>query len=176
MAKQWVLVAGFVGSLTVGAVVLAEFGPQAARVEIGAPAPDFEAVDLATGDSISLHRKYHGAVTLVNIWATWCAPCREELPAISQGYERYRSKDFQVVAIDYGDEDESTVESFWSGLRLVPQPYLDPDLKAATAYGVGLKSTGLPVSVLIDRQGKVAAYEPYPLTSDFIDQALSKIL
>ena len=54
-------------------------------------APDFRAVDLATGDSVSLRERYRGKVTLVNIWATWCVPCRVEMPAMEQLYDCARA-------------------------------------------------------------------------------------
>ena len=53
---------------------------------------------------------------------------------------------------------------------------LDPDGHVANAYGVALRSTGLPVSVLVARDGTVSSYEPFPLTKDFLDTALAKVL
>jgi hypothetical protein len=61
-------------------------------------------------------------------------------------------------------------------MNLEPPPVLDPYGKGSDAYGVTLKSSGIPVSVLVDRDGTVSGYEPFPLTKDYLDPALKKIL
>jgi cytochrome c biogenesis protein CcmG, thiol:disulfide interchange protein DsbE len=78
MSKPWVLVGLVVTGLAVGAGLLTRYGPDVRQVAVGTAAPDFSAIDLATGDSVTLREHYHGAVTLVNVWATWCEPCRIE--------------------------------------------------------------------------------------------------
>ena len=87
MSKQWIMVGMVVAGLVVGGIALAKLGPDIDRVEVGAKAPDFRAIDLATGDSVSFREHYEGAVTLVNIWATWCLPCRVEMPAMERVYQ-----------------------------------------------------------------------------------------
>src|SRR5437867_9224820 len=67
MSKQWLFVGAIVGGLALGATVLTKVGSEVKRVEVGAPAPDFHAIDLATGDSVSLRERYRGTVTLVNV-------------------------------------------------------------------------------------------------------------
>lgn len=116
-----------------------------------------------------------GRPLLVTFWATWCAPCRDELPLIRDEYVAHRNQGFAVVAIDLGDESPDTVKKFWTSMKLRPAPVLDPEGKAADAYGVSL-STGLPVSVLVAKDGRVSSYEPYPLTADYLDPALAKII
>ena len=73
--------------MVAGAVALVKISPDSYGVAVGKQAPDFRVVDLATGDSVSLRERYAGQVTLVNIWATWCGPCRDEMPAMEQAYE-----------------------------------------------------------------------------------------
>ena len=107
---------------------------------------------------------------------TWCVPCRDELPLIRDEYQAHRAQDLQVVAIDFGDESADTVRHFWQSMNLVPAPVLDPTGSASNAYGVALSSSGLPVSVLVARDGIVSSYEPFPLTREFLDPALQKIL
>jgi peroxiredoxin len=76
------------------------------RVEIGSLAPDFGAVDLA-GDSVRL-RDLRGEVTFLNVWATWCEPCREEIPALQALQERHSGQGFEVVgvSIDFAGQRE----------------------------------------------------------------------
>jgi cytochrome c-type biogenesis protein len=143
-------------------------------VQVGKPAPDFTLTDI-DGHRVSLSQ-LKGKPVLVTFWATWCVPCRDELPLIRDEYLAHRAEGFSVVAIDYGDESTSTIRKFWTGLNLQPAPFLDANAGAANAYGVALTSTGLPVSVLVARDGIVSSYEPFPLTKDFLDTALAKVL
>jgi len=143
-------------------------------VQVGKPAPAFTLTDI-DGHRVSLSQ-LKGKPVLISFWATWCVPCREELPLIRDEYLAHRADGLEVVAIDWGDESADTVRRFWSSLKLQPAPFLDPDARAATAYGVTLSSTGLPVSVLVARDGTVSSFEPFPLTKEFLDPALQKIL
>src|SRR5438270_8471062 len=143
-------------------------------VQVGKPAPSFTVTDI-DGRRVSLSQ-LRGKPVLINFWATWCVPCRDELPLIRDEYLAHHTEGLEVVAIDWGDESADTVRRFWTGLKLQPAPYLDPDGRAATAYGVTLSSTGLPVSILVARDGTVSSYEPFPLTKEFLDPALTKIL
>src|SRR5437763_15218343 len=143
-------------------------------VQVGKPAPGFTLTDLS-GHTISL-AALKGHPVLISFWATWCVPCRDELPLIRDEYLAHRTEGLEVVAINWGDESAGTVRSFWKRLSLQPAPVLDPDGSASRAYGVTLSSTGLPVSVLVARDGTVSSYEPFPLTREFLDPALQKIL
>ena len=143
-------------------------------VQVGKPAPDFELTNV-DGQTVSL-AGLKGQPVLVSFWATWCVPCREELPLIRDEYLAHRQQGLAVVAIDFGDESKDTIKNFWTSMKLQPPPVLDPEGKASNAYGVTLGSSGLPVSVLIARDGTVSSYEPYPLTRDYLDPALAKIM
>jgi cytochrome c-type biogenesis protein len=143
-------------------------------VQVGKAAPDFALKDV-DGNSVSLSA-LRGKPVLISFWATWCVPCRDELPLIRDEYLAHRAQGLAVVAIDFGDESAATVRRFWQSMNLDPPPVLDPSGTASTAYGVALSSTGLPVSVLVARDGTVSSYEPFPLTKDFLDPALQKIL
>jgi peroxiredoxin len=95
---------------------------------------------------------------------------------IRDEYLAHRAQGFTVIAINFGDESSDTVRKFWSSYSLQPAPFLDPDGSVASSYGVALNNTGLPVSVLVARDGIISSYEPFPLTKDFIDTALAKVL
>jgi peroxiredoxin len=151
MTKQWILVGAIAGSLAAGAVLLAEFGPRAERIEIGAPAPDFKAVDLATGDSISLRHRYRGDVTLVNIWATWCAPCRVEMPAMEKLYLDLAPQGFKIAAVSIDEGPPGDVITFGQKLGLSFDLLQDRSTKIQRIY----QTTGVPESFLLNRQGIV---------------------
>jgi thiol-disulfide isomerase/thioredoxin len=86
MSKQWILVGIVVAGLVAGGAFLAKSGSRIDQVAVGSRAPNFRAIDLATSDSVAFRERYRGSVTLVNIWATWCIPCRVEMPAMERVY------------------------------------------------------------------------------------------
>ena len=94
MSKQWIFVALVVAGAAVGVTIMTRVGSEVAPVQLGAVAPEFHAIDLATGDSVSLHERYRGKVTLVNIWATWCVPCKVEMPAMERLYDSLAPRGF----------------------------------------------------------------------------------
>jgi cytochrome c biogenesis protein CcdA/peroxiredoxin len=143
-------------------------------VQVGKLAPSFALTDV-DGHRASLS-ELKGKPLLINFWATWCVPCRDELPLIRDEYLAHRAEGLSVIAINFGDESADTVRKFWKSYNLQPAPFLDPDGSVANAYGVALNNTGLPVSILVARDGTVSSYEPFPLTRDYLDPALQKIL
>jgi len=143
-------------------------------VKVGEAAPDFTLNNL-DGRYVSLSG-LKGKPVLISFWATWCVPCRDELPLIRDEYLAHRAQGLEVVAINFGNESPDTIRRFWTSMNLQPPAVLDPYGKASDAYGVALKSSGIPVSVLVARDGTVSSYEPFPLTRDFLDPALQKIL
>jgi len=148
--------------------------PLAAPLKPGQPAPAFSLTDI-DGRHVSL-TDLRGKAVLMTFWATWCIPCREELPAISAAYLAHRSEGFMVIAVNYGEESPDTIRKFWTQFGLQPAPFPDPDGKVSDAYGVGLKTTGLPVSVFLSRDGKVSSYVPFPLDAEFLRSHVKDIL
>lgn len=151
MSKQWILVGVIVGGLAAGAGLLAEFGSPEARVEIGARAPDFRAVDLATGDSVSLRQHYRGAVTLVNVWATWCEPCKIEMPAMEKLYLSMAPQGFKIAAVSIDEGEPDDVRAFGDSLGLSFDLLQDRSTKVQRIY----QTTGVPESFLLNRQGLI---------------------
>ncbi|HYY46482.1 MAG TPA: cytochrome c biogenesis protein/redoxin [Candidatus Angelobacter sp.] len=143
-------------------------------VQVGKPAPDFTLTDV-DGNTVAMSQ-LKGKPVLITFWATWCVPCRDELPLIRDAYLAHRNEGLAVVAIDFGNESRDTIRSFWKSMNLQPAPVLDPNGKASDAYGVALNTSGLPVSVLVARDGSVSSFQPFPLTRDYLDPALAKIL
>lgn len=151
MSKQWIFVGLIVAGVAAGATILTQVGSEVAPVQVGATAPDFHAVDLATGDSVSLYERYRGKVTLVNIWATWCVPCRIEMPAMEQLYTRLAPRGFAIaaVSIDEGGPDE--VRAFGQELKLSFDLLQDRSSRIQQLY----QTTGVPESFLLDRRGVI---------------------
>lgn len=149
MSKQWILVGAVVGSLVIGGAALAKFGRDVGRLEVGSKAPEFRAIDLATGDSVSLHERYRGSVTLVNVWATWCAPCRVEMPSMEQAYQALAPYGFKIAAVSIDEGDPEAVRAFGQELGLSFDLLQDRSTKVVETY----QTTGVPESFLLDRNG-----------------------
>jgi cytochrome c biogenesis protein CcmG/thiol:disulfide interchange protein DsbE len=151
MSKQWMVVAIVGAGLLAGAVALAKYGPDVQRVEVGARAPDFRAVDLATGDSVSLREHYRGAVTLVNVWATWCVPCRVEMPAMEKLYQSLAPRGFRIAAVSIDEGSPEDVQAFGRELGLSFDILQDRSTKVQQIY----QTTGVPESFLLNREGVI---------------------
>lgn len=151
MSKQWLFVGAIVGGLALGATVLTKVGSEVKRVEVGAPAPDFHAIDLATGDSVSLRERYRGTVTLVNVWATWCVPCRVEMPAMEKLYQSLAPQGFRIAAVSIDEGDPDDVRAFGSELGLSFDLLQDRSTKVQQIY----QTTGVPESFLLNRDGVI---------------------
>lgn len=149
MSKEWGMVVVVLVALGVGAGALVRFGPEIQRVEVGARAPDFRLADLRTGDSISLRSHYRGSVTLVNIWATWCVPCRVEMPAMQQLYDSLSSHGFRIAAVSVDEGPPIRVRQFAKELGLTFDLLQDRSMRIQTVY----QTTGVPESFLLDRDG-----------------------
>jgi cytochrome c biogenesis protein CcmG/thiol:disulfide interchange protein DsbE len=151
MSKQWIMVGMVVAGLVVGGIALAKLGPDIDRVEVGAKAPDFRAIDLATGDSVSFREHYEGAVTLVNIWATWCLPCRVEMPAMERVYQELAPRGFKIAAVSIDEGSPDDVRAFGQELELSFDLLQD----RSTAVQQIFQTTGVPESFLINKDGVI---------------------
>lgn len=117
-------------------------------VQVAYRAPDLVLMDLQ-GSRRSLTDQ-RGMVILVNLWATWCPPCREEMPVLQEYYEEHRSDGFEVVAINSG-ESQVVVSAFAVSYGLNFEVWLDQEFQAERAFG----AISLPSSYLLDRKGIV---------------------
>jgi thiol-disulfide isomerase/thioredoxin len=113
------------------------------------PLPEFSFVD-ATGVERSL-KDWEGRVVLLNLWATWCAPCRKEMPALDRLQQALGSDRFEVVAlsVDRGGIEKSKAFFDEIGVKAL-KLYVDPSTRATSK----LKAVGLPTTLLIDEQGR----------------------
>ncbi len=138
----------------------------------GLRAPDVTLQEVRTGEEISLSQ-YLGRPVLVNFWATWCGPCRLEMPHLQAAYEAYQDEGFVVLAIDTKfDEEPPVVLAFLDELGLT-----FPVVKDVTG-DVEIKKynvIGLPTSVFIDRHGVIQYVHRGPMTKEFIEEKLKII-
>ena len=115
---------------------------------VGSPAPEIVLKDLQ-GQEVKLS-DLRGKIVLLNFWATWCKPCKEEMPAMQASYDKLRDQGFVVLAVNELEDTNKVIEH----IRTHGHTFLvvmDHDNRVANRYGV----VGLPASFLIDRQGIV---------------------
>jgi peroxiredoxin len=113
-------------------------------------AKDFTLTDV-NGKTHRLH-DYRGKVVLINFWATWCPPCRREIPAMQRMWDKLKSDDFVLLAVDMG-EDEETVFGFTfaTGVEITFPVLLDLDGAITESWSV----IGMPTSFVMDRNGRI---------------------
>lgn len=137
-------------------LVLSNSAPKTASVDpgiaqVGKRAPGFRSWNLS-GGQVSLD-EFKGKPVLLTFWATWCTACQEELPALQQIQDRYRSSGLTVLAVDYRETDTARMSRFLAGLHVDMEAVVDPQGAIAGAFGVDL---GLPVNVWLDRNHVVS--------------------
>lgn len=148
---QWTLIGGF---LVVVAVVLFGathlFGEGA--VVAGSRAPDFQAVTLDTTPRTVSLDQYRGQVVLLNIWATYCVPCRVEMPSIENLQQTMANRGLHIVAVSIDDPTKTqAIRNFVKHYGLTFQVLHDPDGRIAKTY----QTTGVPETFVIGRDGVI---------------------
>ena len=123
--------------------------PRIKRAETPRPLPELNFVD-GTGARRSL-ADFRGRVILLNVWATWCLPCREEMPALDRLQTALGGPDFEVVPLSIDRGGVSAVRSFYGELELrTLRIYVDASGEALTKLG----AVGIPLTLLVDRDGR----------------------
>ena len=157
--QQWTLIAGVVMTAVFGVALAIKLRPQLDLLEIGSKAPAFEATNLRTERRVTLE-DYRGKVVLVNIWATWCPPCRAEMPSMERLHRKFAGTDFRIAAVSvdgdafYPDKEQTTpaqVLAFADGLDLTFDVLHDPSGVIRRAYDI----YGVPESFVVDRDGVI---------------------
>jgi len=115
-----------------------------------APALKLKDLDGKTHDLAQLR----GKVVLINFWATWCPPCRREMPSMERLAQAFKGRPLVVLAVDVG-EDADTIEAFTSQLDTVPTFPILLDTRSRSMQS--WKVAGLPTTFLVDRQGRIVA-------------------
>jgi len=133
------------------------------------PAPGLNLHDL-NGQPVSL-ADHLGQVVLVNNWATWCPPCRQEMPILEAYFRDHNHQGFTIVAIDAGDPSE-TVSEFISEYEMSFPVWVDPSSSALNSF----RNNYLPSSYLIDREGQVIMVWSGAVTRASLEQNITPLL
>jgi thiol-disulfide isomerase/thioredoxin len=138
------------GGLLHAQLPVPELNHQLTQLATPVAAPDFTLGDM-DGESYSLS-DYRGKVVMVNFWATWCPPCRRELPSMEALYQAFRDEPFTVLAINQWESPDH-VFAYMGQLEVFPGFPILFDRDSAVSQTFGIK--GLPTTVLIDKRGRV---------------------
>ena len=136
----------------------------------GDPIPTTELPVLNSEDTGSV-ADYRGKWVLVNVWASWCAPCRDEAPDIERFYRRYRGDNFEVLGIDTQDSSASAQEFVDEFGLTYPQLH-----DGSGDYAEELKTTGVPENFLVDPDGNVALAVRGPVTAELLEQQVKPLI
>lgn len=142
--------------------VASKGGKGAMSVGEPVPAPTLTTLDESGQKSLA---DYKGKWVLVNVWASWCNPCRDESPALQDFYERYKDKNFTVLGVDSQD----TIED--AGKFVAEFGLTYPHVHDGSGdYADELGTTGVPESFLVDPDGNLVLPRPGPVTTDYLEQ------
>lgn len=115
-------------------------------IAIGNRAPDFQ-LPTMDGKTVKLS-DYRGKPVLLNFWATWCGPCRYEVPFLEQINDTYTSQGLVMLAVDIG-ENATTIQNFMTSLNVSLPVLMDANSAVSKKYGL----TGIPTTLLLDKDG-----------------------
>ncbi len=149
--QQWSVVLGVVLLLAVTLAAATHFlGDELFPVEVGSKAPPIDAQTIDGTKRTKTLADYKGKIVLVNLWATWCAPCRDEMPSMEKLYKEFGPQGLEIVAVSVDNPGtEETIRTFAKELGLTFEILHDPAKEVARRYQV----TGYPESFVIGREG-----------------------
>ena len=174
MRKQWTLVIVIVLGLGIGAWALTRYGNRSQPPEVGNMAPNFRALNLRTGDTVSLGKTYKGQVVLVNIWGTFCVPCRAEMPAMEKLYRELGPRGFRIAAVSVDEGDTRDVLKFADEFKLTFDILHDGDGSVQRAF----ETTMFPESFLVNQAGVIVkkAIGEHPWSSESNRRLVAELL
>jgi peroxiredoxin len=149
--QQWTLITGVVMTAVFGIALAIKLRPQLNLIEVGSTAPDFKAVELPNGRPKTIE-DYRGKVVLLNIWATWCPPCKVEMPSMERLHRKLaQNHEFELVAVSVDEQDSGVVNTFVKEMGLTFTILHNQDGTIREIY----QTTGVPESFVIDRDGVI---------------------
>lgn len=140
-----------------------------APAQIGQPLGNFTLQNL-DGTPVSI-ADYSGRMVLINAWATWCPPCRAEMPALNDYYQAHKSQGFVILAINAGDA-QSQAAAFAQQFGLAFPVLLDPDTRLLDSLGIH----SFPTSILLGRDGRVKAIHIGMFSPEELDTEVTPLL
>jgi len=145
-----------------------------APVPAGDLASDFKLEDAFSGETVSL-AALKGKVVFLNVWATWCGPCREEMPSMETLFDELKTnKDFVMLAVSQDTKGKSVVVPYVQKNGYHFKILLDPENKVGDSYGV----SGVPETFIIDRKGRIVAHHmgAFDWSRPDVKEALQQLL
>jgi len=147
---QWIAVGGVLAAVAAVLGAALAMSGDLAPVSVGNQAPAFRAVKIAGGDSVGLDH-FAGEVMLLNIWATWCAPCEQEMPSIQRLYQEMSPEGLKIVSVSIDDDQPQAVSQWLADRKLTFEVFQDRSHAIERIY----QTTGVPESFVIDRHGVI---------------------
>ncbi|HXF99728.1 MAG TPA: TlpA disulfide reductase family protein [Bacteroidota bacterium] len=142
----------------------------ASLVALAQPAPNFK-LKAQDGSTVEL-AKLRGKVVVVNFWATWCGPCRREIPGFMEVYKQYKSKGLEIVGVSLDQEGWDVVKPYLERMP-INYPVVIGDGALADAYG-GIDA--IPATFIIDRKGNIARKHVGYMNKDQFEQLVKQLL
>lgn len=139
-------------------------------IQTNFPAPELTLTDIQGG--VRSLSDYRGQVVLVNLWATWCPPCKAEMPTLQAYHDKYRDEGFIVIAVNDGDPTSDVIQ-FVEEFQLTFPVWLDPTYVATEQ---AFKTMNLPSSFVIDRKGIVRLRWVGEINSKMLEKYVTPII
>ena len=141
-----------------------------AKIAVGDPVPD-RVLPVLGGSGHGSIADYRGRWVLVNLWASWCIPCRQEAPELDRFARRYRKRDVSVLGINVQDNSDDAL-AFLHDYRVNYRQLRSVGDERSAAFG----STGVPENFLVDPQGHLALIWRGPVDEDFLEEQVVPIV